>query len=191
MFVPAAAFEREEEKSPPPPYQDRYNTDRPGSDYRCYLINSADPVVCRHSCAADPKCKSWAYVKPIPGKRMCEIAGTCPRSKVSPKQRVKPVCCLKAVWPHPIEDSCCVSGISRHSLKVLQAKRPGPYYYTFEIANYPEHCDRECKNDNSKCRAWVLKKPTTAGGNARCYLYSTIPDAQPDKCCSTGVNPLN
>ena len=69
------------------------NIDRMGSDYSNFDLSTANPKLCQDSCARDPKCKAWTYVKPN------TIQG--PRSR----------CWLKNSIPPAQKNTCCISGI--------------------------------------------------------------------------------
>ena len=68
------------------------NTDRPGSDYKNFDLNSPDPSLCQQACAGDPNCKAFTFVKP-------GIQG--------PNAR----CWLKNTVPAPVSNTCCTSGV--------------------------------------------------------------------------------
>lgn len=68
------------------------DTDRPGGDYRNFVMEKANANDCRKTCKADAQCKAYTYVKP-------GIQG--------PKAR----CWLKNVVPNPVPNECCESGV--------------------------------------------------------------------------------
>ena len=68
------------------------NTDRPGQDYRSFLMDKPLPEVCRQTCEQEAQCRSWTFVRP--GVQ---------------NQRAK--CLLKSEVPQKIPNRCCVSGI--------------------------------------------------------------------------------
>jgi len=55
--------------------------DRPGSDYRWFKMDTADPDICRQTCEWEARCKAWTYVSPgIQGKRArCWLKSSLPR----------------------------------------------------------------------------------------------------------------
>jgi hypothetical protein len=70
------------------------NTNRPGGDYTSFEMRRPVSSACASTCAGDPKCFSWTYVKPgIQGRRAR--------------------CWLKGSIPKAVPDSCCVSGVTR------------------------------------------------------------------------------
>ena len=80
------------------------NTNRPGSDFRNFNLDSADPGLCQQACEEDPRCVTFTYVKPgIQGKSAH--------------------CWLKDSAPEPVPDNCCVSGI-KGSTKYTGASVP-------------------------------------------------------------------
>lgn len=68
------------------------NTDRMGSDYRRFELNTPDPQACRQACQQDPNCRAFTYVRPG-------------------LQAANAVCYLKNAVPGTRADSCCVSGV--------------------------------------------------------------------------------
>lgn len=68
------------------------NTDRPGMDLSNFNLPSANPLLCRNQCNANPSCKAWTYVKP-------GYQGPHPR------------CWLKHHVPVAQPNNCCVSGV--------------------------------------------------------------------------------
>ncbi len=68
------------------------STDRYGSDYSGTVMPTADPELCRASCAQDTRCKAYTYVKP-------GVQG--------PEAR----CYLKDPAPAATANECCVSGV--------------------------------------------------------------------------------
>lgn len=69
-----------------------YDVDRPGSDYRTFELESADPALCASQCGKEPKCKAWTFVKP-------GVQGPSAR------------CWLKDRVPQPVTASFAVSGV--------------------------------------------------------------------------------
>jgi hypothetical protein len=72
-----------------------YGFDRAGGDYRNFELKTSDPTLCQDACAADPKCRAWAYVKP------------------HTVQGPRPVCWLKDQVFNKREVAHCVSGVKR------------------------------------------------------------------------------
>lgn len=68
--------------------------DRAGLDYDNFDLESADPQICKDTCAGDPRCKAWTYVKPG-------------------YQGNKARCWLKNGKPQPRNNNCCVSGVKQ------------------------------------------------------------------------------
>ncbi len=71
-----------------------YEIDRPGSDYRNFDLEQADPAICQKACSKEAKCKAWTYVKP-------GIQG--------PKAR----CWLKHSVPKATPSQFCISGVKK------------------------------------------------------------------------------
>lgn len=69
------------------------NTDRQGSDYTHFKLNTADAGLCQKKCDESIRCVAWTYVKPH------TIQGP------------KPVCWLKDRIPNSTSNGNCISGI--------------------------------------------------------------------------------
>jgi hypothetical protein len=65
--------------------------------------------------------------------------------------------------------------------------RPGLDYKNFDLtyAN-PEYCKKAC-GEEIRCKAWSYIKPGVKGTNARCRLKSSVPVAETNTCCVSGV----
>jgi hypothetical protein len=65
--------------------------------------------------------------------------------------------------------------------------RPGQDYKNFELDTPdPELCQEACANDPN-CQAYTYVKPGIQGAKARCWLKKTVPPAQNNNCCVSGV----
>jgi hypothetical protein len=81
------------------------NTNRPGGDYSSFEMRRPVSTACANTCAGDPKCFSWTYVKPgIQGRRAR--------------------CWLKGSIPKAVPDNCCVSGVTRLMQFPVKPKLP-------------------------------------------------------------------
>lgn len=69
-----------------------HGVDRPGSDFRNFALQNANPGLCRSACVNDRQCRAWTYVKP---------------GHQGPQAR----CWLKTGAPPPQSSSCCTSGV--------------------------------------------------------------------------------
>jgi diacylglycerol O-acyltransferase / trehalose O-mycolyltransferase len=69
--------------------------------------------------------------------------------------------------------------------------RPGQDIDDFDLrVPDPAICDLACRQDPN-CKAWTYVKPATVQGpEARCWLKDGIPDAVPNTCCVSGINPV-
>ena len=163
------------------------NTNRSGQDYKNFWLNAPDPGLCRDACANDPNCQAYTYVKP-------GIQG--------PKAR----CWLKKGVPAAQSNNCCVSGvktaqadkpktpqgggswgISPSVSLETDTNRPGKDYKNFELDTPdPGLCQKACANDPN-CQAYTYVKPGIQGAKARCWLKKTVPPAQSNNCCVSGV----
>jgi hypothetical protein len=68
------------------------NTDRRGSDYNVFDLQTPDPALCQDACVRDPRCMAWTYVQPNTG------------------QGPRPRCWLKQTIPPPSGNPNCISG---------------------------------------------------------------------------------
>lgn len=69
-----------------------HDTDRAGSDFLGFDLESPDIAQCQAACQADVRCRAWTYVRPG-------------------FQGAKARCCLKEAVPSPSAAACCVSGV--------------------------------------------------------------------------------
>jgi hypothetical protein len=70
------------------------DSDRSGSDYHSFPVETAEPQSCAQACLDDARCRAWTFVK----------AGV---------QGAAAVCWLKSEVPAAAKRDCCVSGIIR------------------------------------------------------------------------------
>ncbi|HSV44989.1 MAG TPA: PAN domain-containing protein, partial [Ramlibacter sp.] len=60
-------------------------------------------------------------------------------------------------------------------------------YRNFELAgNDPLACRAACETEGA-CRSWTFVRPGVQGPAARCWLKGSVPQAQPNACCTSGV----
>jgi hypothetical protein len=90
--APAPAAQGQGQRQAPANYRMEYRTDRPGSDYRDFELQTADPAVCAATCVREKECKAWTYGKP-------GLAGE------------KAHCWLKNEVPAPVAHDECISGL--------------------------------------------------------------------------------
>jgi hypothetical protein len=67
----------------------RFNTDRPGNDYKSFIPHRADAALCQDQCAVETRCKAWTFFNnncflkdPAPGAR--SLTGAISGVKTSP-----------------------------------------------------------------------------------------------------------
>ena len=63
-------------------------TDRPGRDYKNFVVKSEDPAACQAACARDGRCRAWTFVRDRPQ-----------------------TCWLKDGVPAARRAGCCISGV--------------------------------------------------------------------------------
>ena len=69
----------------------------------------------------------------------------------------------------------------------VNINRPGGDYRDFNLtAADPKACQAQCQQEG-QCRAWTYVRPGLQGPTARCWLKTTVPNAQPNDCCVSGV----
>lgn len=70
----------------------------------------------------------------------------------------------------------------------LEAKtdRPGADYRSIEMEGPPEQCARRCAAE-SECAAFTYVRAGVQGEKARCWLKTSVPDAQPNPNTVSGV----
>ncbi|MBL8551994.1 MAG: PAN domain-containing protein [Hyphomonadaceae bacterium] len=73
-----------------------HNVDRPGGDYTSFDLATGGWEACRQACHEDGQCRAYTYVRP----------GV---------QSASARCWLKNTVPPPVQNGCCISGISGRS----------------------------------------------------------------------------
>ncbi len=159
-------------------YPMEYDADRPGSDYRDFDLDRADPNSCAASCSREDQCQAWTYVKP----------GT-----QGPKAR----CWLKNEVPDPVENDDCISGLKAAPQTTVQTgstrgmeyniNRNGFDFKDMELkTDDPKLCMNAC-NRESRCMAWTYVKSGVQGESAHCWLKDQVPEPTEDENCISGV----
>ncbi len=85
-----------------------------------------------------------------------------------------------------------ISGAKKYTAsaqaKEFDIDRPGMDYESFDLSSPdPNLCERACKEDPQKCKAWTYVKPGVQGPKARCWLKSGIPQAVKNTSCISGI----
>lgn len=117
---------------------------------------------CAAACWADPRCRSWTYVRP------------------NTIQGPEGNCWLKNTTPTPSTNTCCTSG----TVGQPNTNRHGGDYRSFD-AGAPQQCATACLYEN-QCRAWTFVRAGVQGPSAKCWLKSTIPAASTNADCISG-----
>jgi hypothetical protein len=82
-------------------------------------------------------------------------------------------------------------GLSTASDAAMESNtdRPGNDYtsVTLPSGSNAAACEALCKADGSNCKAWTFVKPGVQAANPRCWLKNTVPAAQANNCCVSGV----
>jgi len=91
--------------APAPAFALEQGINRPGGDFHGFDLPQPWPEKCRNACNADPRCKSWTYVKPGVQSQSAK-------------------CWLKGTIPQPVRDPNCVSGVKGEGSE--QTVMPGP-----------------------------------------------------------------
>jgi hypothetical protein len=116
--------------APPPPKSAamamQAGVDRPGLDYRDFVLSGPDPEQCVRACEQEERCRAFTYVKPGAQGQLAH-------------------CWLKAAIPQPHSNTCCASGTKG-------ASEPGAVKALFEkhnlIGTFAWNCDRPAGVDN-------------------------------------------
>lgn len=125
----------------------------PGGDYDNFEAHS--PQVCQNTCAGEPHCKGWTWVKP-------GVQG--------PKAR----CWLKSSVPTELTpDANCTSGqidgmLPQDVRAEDKTDRPGKDYKSFEV-NAWERCESACRGER-ECTSWTYRRRGVNGPNGACWL---------------------
>ena len=145
------------------------NVDRPGGDYtNVTLPPGSGAPMCENLCSADAPCKAWTYVKPG-------------------AQAPNPRCWLKNTVPDKRANNCCTSGVKLPSVEPNIDRRGGDYTnVTLPPGSVAQLCLDLC-NADVPCKAWTYVKPGVQAPNPRCWLKNTVPDANANNCCTSGV----
>jgi hypothetical protein len=170
-------------------YQYTYEegVNRYGGDYRS-VCNIASASACQAFCIADPRCKSWTWVK----------AGV---------QGEYPMCWLKSGIAGKQNNSCCTSGVKELPDDYCAEPRTGfprglpartdsvdhafnknlPGSDFRRVCNVTGDgvCMRLCDADG-RCRAWTWVKAGVQGPLPLCYLKDSVPPERDDACCISG-----
>jgi hypothetical protein len=156
------------------------NTNRMGGDYRDFDLSRADPAACMAACDGEAQCVAWTYVKPGgPGERAH--------------------CWLKDSAMPPNSEECCVSGVkgagggrstasARYKLEKNVNRNGGDYRDFPPQTADPAVCAEACAKE-SRCRAWTWVNSELEEPTGHCWLKSTIPPAEKDDCCVSGLRP--
>lgn len=129
-----------------------YDVDRPGSDYRNFDLQAANPDLCAAQCAQDGRCRAWTYVRP---------------GAQGPNAR----CWLKDQVPNPVANvSKAISGVKRTAgppppPNVGGGKLPpnfttGSWTYLYESGGYTE---QQAFSDDGTVRGSVPGKWAVEG----------------------------
>jgi len=153
------------------------NTDRMGADIRSFPIDKLPPGsfgsqedICMRACSARKDCQAWTF-----GKQ-------------------ESICWLKSSIPEAKPRNSYTSGVVARQ-RESNTDRPGN-----DIADFPTgrsvgvsevtECQSACEK-NGACGAWTLVKPKIVNkkivGYGKCFLKSPVPEAQTNKCCTSGV----
>jgi len=79
------------------------------------------------------------------------------------------------------------SAASSAAAMEMNTNRVGGDYREFELAKAdPAACKASCDRE-SQCQAWTYVKPGGPGERAHCWLKETVPPANSEDCCVSGV----
>ena len=175
------------------------DTDRPGSDYQNFDIETSNPCECARRCVNDSECRAFTYVRPgVQGTNAkCWLKNSIPEPQHSSigvsgvKGNVtSPASPAVSEWFRTHEGviantsgTSCGVGISLEQ----DTDRPGSDYQNFDVETPdPCECARRCVND-SACKAFTYVRPGVQATSARCWLKNSIPEPQHSTIGVSGV----
>ncbi|MES2537610.1 MAG: PAN domain-containing protein [Pseudomonadota bacterium] len=142
-----------------------YGTDRPGSDYSNFELQTPNPAMCAARCSNDAQCQAWSYVQP-------GVQGTLAR------------CWLKNAVPPATAAAFAVSGVRSFE---YDTDRPGSDYSNFELTQAdPAACAARCAGD-AQCQGWTYVMPGVQGPSAHCWLKNAVPPSVAADFAVSGV----
>ncbi len=145
-----------------------YDTDRPGSDLRSFILGNPDPALCARACEDNDRCQAWTYVMP----RIQHPLGA--------------KCWLKDGTPAPVSAAKRISGIkgARYG-----TDRPGNNLRSVEVGrDDPALCRFLCAAD-ANCKAWTHVHAGLQADRAVCWLKRSAPQPRDAACCVSGLSP--
>lgn len=139
-------------------------TDMPGGDFSNF--SAGTPSICFNSCAGEPRCKAWAWVK---ATRRCFL-----------KDRISNV----------VHNACCRAGqIDQFSKDDMRQEpstdRPGSDIRNFQAASASE-CERACSGEHV-CSSWSFVRPAKQGERGKCFLKNRVAHPVDNKDVMSGV----
>ncbi|HVU50562.1 MAG TPA: PAN domain-containing protein [Polyangia bacterium] len=179
------------------------NVNRPGGDYRNFDLASGRPEECRDTCGMEPQCVAFTFVNPgVQGpSARCWLKGTVPDPTPDAccvsgvKNAPPPVAAAGAPPPAPMEPPPPAAAPppqapepegDRRGLE-HDVNRPGGDYTSFDLPQpHPHLCQEACMRDG-RCQSFTYVKPGMQGPRPRCWLKGSVPAANPDRCCVSGV----
>lgn len=129
----------------------------PGGDYSNF--DAQTPLVCQNTCAGEPHCKGWTWVKPgVQGsKGRCWVKSSIPTN----------------LTPDPNTTSGRMAGMIQSDLSAEdKTDRPGLDYKSF-VQNAWEDCEAACKSEH-RCSSWTYRRKGVNGPNGACWLKSGV-----------------
>lgn len=145
-----------------------YDTNRPGSDIRSFILGNPDPALCADACDDNDRCQSWTYVMP----RIQHPLGA--------------KCWLKDGVPAPERRAKRISGIKGAE---YGTDRPGNNLRSVEVGNDdPALCRLLCAAEG-RCQAWTHVRAGVQAERAVCWLKRSVPQPRVAECCVSGLRP--
>lgn len=173
--------------------------DLPGNNYRPFPTD--DPKACQTACYGDAQCKAWTWAKA--GTGGVPVA-TCYMKNPAPALVVSN-CCMSQLKPGVTAGGAsgataggASSGGSAGGGTALPPTPPGASAKMNlpggDLANFsagdPNACAGSCAA-NGACKAWTWAVAGTAGlPTSVCFLKKTVPKAQGNPCCISGIKPV-
>jgi PAN domain len=78
------------------------------------------------------------------------------------------------------------AGTAAAQQSVRNTDMPGSDYNNFEVGGTPDQCRTRCLKE-ARCQAWTFVRPGIQGRRAHCWLKDRVPQAVPNRCCTSGT----
>jgi len=162
VFSPAHAFTL---------FLPEFNTDRPGCDFRNFIVPGANGsnrfqtfAACMNACGLDPNCQAWSFDTGFgtEGSGTCFLKNNICRATPNGHS----IAGLK-LFPRPTQMSAIESEIDRVGCDFSSFSADNPLFGPGD----PQICMFRCAEDNT-CQAWNFD---ARSGTPMCFLKNCVP----------------